>query len=105
MYIIKALTFVLLACAALANAETIRVPITQQGSDIDHIDRPNKGASKATVLQRFSEPQKRIAARGEPPISSWKYSDFTVYFEYEHVIHSVLIHRAKNLPENVSTSR
>ncbi len=99
---IKALAILLLSCAALADAEIIRVPIAQQGSDIDHIARPAKGASKASVLQQFGEPQQRNAARGEPPISSWKYPEFSVYFEYEHVIHSVLIHRPKNLPANTS---
>lgn len=102
MHAIKALTFSLLASATFVNAETIRVPIAQQGSDIDHIARPSKGASKATVLQQFGEPQQRIAARGLPPISSWKYPEFTVYFEYDHVIHSVLIHRPKNLPASVA---
>lgn len=88
----------LLTFPTFANAEVIIVPIAQQGSDIDHIARPTKGTSKAGVLQQFGEPLKRVAARGEPPISSWKYAEFTVYFEYEHVIHSVLIHRPKNLP-------
>jgi hypothetical protein len=26
---------------------------------------------------------------GEPPISSWEYEPFVVYFEYDRVIHSV----------------
>ncbi len=97
MFIVRILAVLLLTCPILAGAEVIVVPIAQQGSDIDHIARPGKGTSKAGVLQQFGEPQQRIAARGEPPISSWKYAEFTVYFEYEHVIHSVLIHRPKNL--------
>lgn len=99
MFIVTILTVLLLTCPTLASAEIIRVPIAQQGSDIDHIDRPTKGASKASVLQQFGEPVRRVTARGEPPISSWKYAEFTVYFEYEHVIHSVLKHRPKNLPQ------
>lgn len=99
MFMFRILIVLILTCPMLAHAEIIRVPIAQQGSDIDHIARPSKGESKAGVLQQFGEPLQRIAARGEPPISSWKYSEFTVYFEYEHVIHSVLIHRPKNLPE------
>ncbi len=103
MYIYRVLLALLLSGPALVGAEIIRVPIAQQGSDIDHIARPSKGDSKASVLGQFGDPQQRVAARGRPPISSWKYAEFTVYFEYEHVIHSVLVHRPTNLPENVST--
>lgn len=98
MFYLTFLAVLLLTCPSLAGAEVIRVPIAQQGSDIDHIARPAKAASKASVLAQFGEPLRRIVARGEPPISSWQYAEFTVYFEYEHVIHSVLIHRPKNLP-------
>lgn len=92
------LAVLLLTYSVFANADVIRVPIAQQGSNIDHIERPPKGASKTGVLAQFGEPQRRVAARGEPPISSWQYAEFTVYFEHEHVIHSVLKHRPKNLP-------
>ncbi len=102
MGIFRILTALLLFCPVLAGADIIRVPIAQQGSDIDHIARPAKGESQTNVLQQFGEPQQRIAARGQPPISSWKYAEFTVYFEYEHVIHSVLIHRPTNLPETAA---
>jgi len=27
---------------------------------------------------------------GKPPISRWEYPGFVVYFEHEHVIHSVV---------------
>lgn len=104
MFVVTFLTILLLTCPTLVSAEVIRVPIAQQGSDIDHIARPTKGASKAGVLEQLGEPLQRIAARGEPPISSWQYAEFTVYFEYDHVIHSVLKHRPKNLPETTTES-
>jgi hypothetical protein len=50
---------------------------------------PARGASKAQVEKQFGEPTQRVAAVGNPPISSWVYPGFTVYFEYDHVIHSV----------------
>ncbi|MGI9289249.1 MAG: phosphodiesterase [Pseudomonadales bacterium] len=98
MFVVRILAVLLLTLPTLSSGEVIIVPIAQQGSDIDHIARPTKGTSKASVLQQFGEPLQRMAARGEPPISSWQYAEFTVYFEYEHVIHSVLKHRPKNLP-------
>jgi hypothetical protein len=50
---------------------------------------PTRGTSKAQVEKQFGEPNQRVAAVGNPPISSWVYPGFTVYFEYDHVIHSV----------------
>jgi hypothetical protein len=41
------------------------------------------------VKEVFGEPQKRTPAVGEPPITRWIYKDFTVYFEYDRVIHAV----------------
>jgi hypothetical protein len=51
--------------------------------------RPERGESKARVEARFGPPAEMAAAVGEPPISRWEYPGFTVYFEYELVIHAV----------------
>jgi len=88
----------LLICATSAlslpmNAETIKVPIGQQSNQNGEISRPERGMQKQQVLQLFGPPVIKSTARGTPPISNWKYADFVVYFEYDHVIHSVLVHR------------
>lgn len=54
------------------------------------LDVPVKGELKSQVAKVFGEPVKRNAAVGEPPISSWEYPAFTVYFEKDRVIHSVV---------------
>ncbi len=77
-------------------AETVYVPIGQQGADKQSIARPRSGMTKTQVKNQYGEPKDWRAAVGEPPISSWVYNDFTVYFEYEHVIHSVLTHQPVN---------
>ena len=56
------------------------------------VSSPVHGISMDAVLQRFGEPQNRIPAVGEPPITRWVYPDFTVYYEHHLVIHSV-VHR------------
>ena len=56
------------------------------------VSSPASGISMDSVLQRYGEPQNRVPAVGQPPITRWVYPDFTVYFEYRHVIHSV-VHR------------
>jgi hypothetical protein len=51
---------------------------------------PRRGTDMSQVEQRWGAPQSRLAAVGEPPITRWIYGNFTVYFEHNLVIHSVL---------------
>lgn len=78
------------------NAETIYipehyVPIGQQAADKQAMNRPERGLTKNQVKKMFGAPEEQRQAVGQPPISSWKYDDFTVYFEGNTVLHSVLI--------------
>ena len=52
--------------------------------------RPMRGTTQAQVESKFGSPVSKKAAVGDPPISRWEYQDFTVYFEYDRVIHAVL---------------
>ena len=56
---------------------------------------PARGMSMAQVEQRYGAPQRKLSPRGgdtkkHPVINRWEYSDFIVYFQGSHVIHSVL---------------
>ena len=82
--------------SASSIAEAVHVPIGQQGSNQTYIEKPKKGMTKSQVEKQFGQPKDWRDAVGDPPISSWVYDDYTVYFEYEHVIHSVLKHRPIN---------
>ena len=57
-------------------------------------DLPGNGLTMAEVEQRFGTPAERAPAVGEPPITRWTYDDYSVYFEYQLVIESVLHHEA-----------
>lgn len=61
---------------------------TEQHSD----ERPRHGLTMDQVTTSFGEPNQRISAVGEPPISRWRYDAFTVYFEHDRVLHSVEQH-------------
>ncbi len=80
-------------------AQTIKIGIGQQAIAKQEIQRPSRGDTKTLVHEEFGEPLKRIEATGQPPISSWEYEDFNVYFESNQVIHSVLKHRPKQTKE------
>ena len=55
-----------------------------------NIDRPGKGMTMKTVEAKYGAPQDRHPAVGQPPISRWDYPSFSVFFEHEYVIHSVV---------------
>lgn len=71
------------------TAEDIRIPVGEQAKDQVPVDMPTKGMSKERVKALFGEPLEEIAAKGQPPISRWKYQEFTVYFDSNAVIHCV----------------
>ncbi|MCW8949825.1 MAG: hypothetical protein OQL17_07555, partial [Sedimenticola sp.] len=56
------------------------------------LPRPRTGQTMDSVRSQFGAPVQELPWVGEPPISRWVYDDFTVYFEYEHVINTV-VHR------------
>ncbi|QGX38614.1 hypothetical protein [Permianibacter aggregans] len=91
------LLITLLAASPAIIAEELKIPISEQGNE--EVKRPHKSMLKADVERVFGAPLDRTEPVGEPPISRWHYEKFIVYFEYDHVVHTVLIHKRK--PETV----
>ena len=75
-----------------AQAEVIKLPIGSQASEKHQLDRPQNGITREQVKARFGEPLNVIEPVGEPPISSWEYTDYFVFYEYDIVLHTVLKH-------------
>jgi hypothetical protein len=75
--------------SGLAGAETIAVDSGIAVKETD-VATPARGMSMDQVAAKFGEPTTKVPAVGKPPISRWEYSGFIVYFEHEHVIHSVV---------------
>jgi hypothetical protein len=92
---VKFIALLITLAAFTATAETIKVPVGQQTSGSE-ITRPARGMKKQQVFEAFGEPNSQTAPKGTPPISNWKYDGFTVYFEYDHVIHTVLTHQRQD---------
>lgn len=91
----QALGVTLLAVLPLSAgvvAESVAVPVGAQASDMQSIERPMRGETKDSVEKRFGQPKEWDDPVGKPPITKWKYDNFTVYFEYDRVIHTVLNH-------------
>ena len=72
-----------------ASNPSTGLPMQMERELID-IRLPTRGMRKKMVESEFGHPINIRAAVGEPPISSWVYDEYTVYFEFEWVLHSVL---------------
>lgn len=76
-----------------AWAETVSIPLGQQGNAWN-VETPRTGVTKQQVQDRFGEPQRASGPVGDPPIYTWDYGQFSVYFESDRVIHSVVKHQS-----------
>ena len=74
-----------------AHAESLRVKVQKE----QRYNLPARGMTMDQVKHEYGAPEKVLATRGgsskhQPPIHRWEYPRYIVYFEYSHVIHSVL---------------
>jgi hypothetical protein len=81
------LAFMLTLTFQIAVADVLIIDEVRQA---DRMELPKNGQSKADVETRYGTPAERLSAVGEPPISSWKYDKYSVYFEYDLVLFTVL---------------
>lgn len=81
------LAFMLAFAIQAVNADVLLIDEVRQAG---RMDLPQNGQSKADIEATFGAPAEKLSAVGEPPISSWKYDKYSVYFEYDRVLFSVL---------------
>ncbi|WP_049721933.1 hypothetical protein [Gilvimarinus polysaccharolyticus] len=81
---------ILFALTCQLQAETLRIPIGQQEKTGEYLTTPATGVTKTHVKDTYGEPIKQSGPVGTPPIYTWVYNDFVVYFESDRVIHSVI---------------
>jgi hypothetical protein len=54
------------------------------------VPTPTRGMTMRSVEERFGAPENRAPTVGQPPITRWDYPGFSVYFEHDRVLHSVV---------------
>ena len=81
------LTFMLALTFQSVNADVLLIEEVRQSN---RMALPDNGLSKADVETKFGAPAEKRAAVGDPPISSWKYDTYSVYFEHDLVLFTVL---------------
>ncbi len=80
--------------AGPVQADELLIQHVEKTADIS---RPQLGEDMAQVRQRWGEPEQAFEPVGEPPITRWEYEVFTVYFEGDKVIHSVVKQQAAEI--------
>jgi len=78
----------------LTSAQAEVISIADPRYDVPNSDggvlRPTQGMNMSQVEQKFGSPETKVPAVGDPPISRWIYPEFSVFFEYDKVIHAVI---------------
>ena len=80
-------TAALLAPEAVVNADVLLIEEVRQA---ERMQLPVNGMNQQDVRARFGAPVQVYPAVGEPPITRWDYEQWSVYFEYDLVLFSVL---------------
>jgi hypothetical protein len=86
------LTLAIGASPAYAEVLLVDAIAEQPTNSADGLMRPTNGQNMQAVEARFGAPQSTHGPVGEPPISRWDYPGYSVYFEHDKVLTSV-VHR------------
>ena len=81
------LAFILTFTFQTAVADVLLIDEVRQ---TQRMNLPQNGQSKTDIEAKFGEPLQKQPAVGDPPISSWKYDKYSVYFENDLVLNTVL---------------
>lgn len=93
--------FLTVTCLAVAGvlsapgtpvADELRIEQGERGQSRRDEPRryPSRGMTMENVENVFGSPAEKIGPVGDPPITRWKFGSFTVYFEHNLVLHTVV---------------
>ena len=84
----------LLGMTSMANADTLLMDSIMDAppNSPAGLIRPTRSMSMDSVKSTFGEPAEVYSTVGEPPITRWEYPGYSVFFEFDRVITTV-VHR------------
>ena len=88
--IVLALIFTGLAGLFATTSIPADVLLIEEVRQAGRMKVPENGTKSADVRSRFGEPAKVHQPVGDPPITQWEYEHWSVYFEYDLVLFTVL---------------
>jgi len=83
----------LLLAAPLATGQNLEMPSGEAERAAQAVPPP--GSTMTTVEASLGAPTQRHGPVGDPPITRWDYPGLAVFFEYDKVLHSVVIPGAR----------
>jgi len=78
---------VLPAAVGTAVADVLLIEEVRQA---ESMQLPDNGMKKSEVRSSYGDPAKIHNPVGDPPITRWDYQNWSVYFEYDLVLFTVL---------------
>jgi hypothetical protein len=87
---VLALVLAILAGFAVCGVLPADVLLIEEVRQAGNMDVPVNGMTTTDVRARFGEPATVHAAVGDPPITRWDYGQWSVYFEYDLVLFTVV---------------
>ena len=77
----------------VAHAEILS--IGEQAKVLTKADMPRRGVSMKVVKNKYGAAKKQTLSKGKvtkrrPRITRWNYGNFSVFFEHNHVVHTVV---------------
>lgn len=99
MIILTWAMFIMFGLIPLAIADVLEMPQPSEPAtsppantvtDTTSLTVPGRGMHMDQVEAKFGTPKEKIPAVGNPPITRWVYDNYTVYFERDIVLDSVL---------------
>jgi hypothetical protein len=75
--------------AVIASAQNLDMATGDPSATLP--ERPSRGSSMSAVEAHFGAPTTKHEAVGRPPITRWDYPQFSVFFEYDKVLHAVIV--------------
>ena len=94
--------------ALVLGAIALTIPNGPAGADVllieevrqsERMTLPANGTDKDGVRSQFGAPQQTHSPVGDPPITRWDYDGWSVYFEYDLVLFTVL-HKGQVIDKN-----
>ena len=80
--------------AALAHSGLARAELIVDDGKVEvapaNVPQPARGSLMKTVEKQFGAPTTRHPTVGKPPITRWDYPNFSVFFEGDRVIDTVV---------------
>ena len=77
------------------------VLLIEQVRQAERMTLPVNGETKTAVEARYGAPVSRSGPVGDPPISKWEYQRWSVYFEYDRVLFTV-IHKGEVIEKDAA---